>query len=153
VELFRASGLTGFGVRPVKARYKRADVEPPCLWELVVTGWAGMAPPESGVRLIEDCPACGLKVYSAWTNPERLIAPSQWDGSDFFMVWPLPMDIFVTEHVAQVIGEKRLSGGVLEPFEDITFPLEVVPKLSPGRLSYHMPEPRARELGEPLGIY
>jgi len=153
LELFKDSGVTGFEVKPVRAAFKRAQESPPRLWQLVVTGWAGIAPPESGIKLIEDCPACGHKVYSAWTNPERLVTPSQWDGSDFFMVWPLPMHIFLTERVAQLIRESSLAGSILKPSENLVFSPQVVPTLSPGRLLYHMPEQRARELGEPLGIY
>jgi len=153
LELFKASGFTGFEVKPVKARFRYANEVPPRLWELVVTGWAGMAPAESGIKLIEDCPACGHKVYSAWTNPEKLIAHSQWDGSDFFMVWPIPNYVFVTERVAQTVRDNGLSGAVLKSPGELMFPRRVIPTLSPGRLSYSMPEQRARELGEPLGIY
>jgi hypothetical protein len=153
LKLFKANGLTGYQVKPVKARFKRASAqEPPVLWEIVVTGWAGIAPPESGIRLVEHCPACGFRVYSAWTNPERLIDSSQWDGSDFFIVWPLTGHIFITDRAADVIRGNRLSGAVLTPSTDLAFPQSVIPQLSPGRLSYSMPEDRARELGAALGI-
>ena len=153
LELFKAAGFTGFQVRRVKARYKRADAEPPCLWELVMTGWAGVASPESGIRLTECCPACGYMAYSAWTHPNKLIVPSQWDGSDFFMIWPLPGKIFLTKRAAHAMRESDLSGGVLKRPEELTWSSIVIPRISPGRLSYHMPEKRARELGEPLGLY
>ena len=153
LELFRASGFTGFDVKPVKATYRRTKGQPPRLWELVVTGWAGVAPSESGIRLIEHCPACGHRVYSAWLHPEKLVVPSQWDGSDFFMVWPLPGQVFLTDRVEQTIRAKGLSGYILERPEALVWPSSVIPHISPGRLSYHMPEERARELGEPLGIY
>ena len=151
--VFASQGFSGFEVKPVKAAFKRAQRKPPRLWELVVTGWAGMAPAESGIRLIEDCPACGLKRYSAWTNPERLVDAAEWDGSDFFMVWPLPGYIFVAGRVAQAIHEYALAGCALKPLADVVFPSGVIPSVGPGRLSYYMPEKRARELGEPLGIY
>jgi hypothetical protein len=151
LEMFRDKGFTGFEVQPVKTRYKRADEVPPRLWELVITGWAGMAPPESGIKLVEECHVCGYKAYSGWTRPETLVPASQWDGSDFFMVWPLPKYIFITERVAQAIREARLSGGVLTPLEGLVASQNA--SLGPGRLSYHMPEQRAMELGGPLGIY
>jgi len=149
LNLFRRSGFTGFEVKPVEARFRRpSEQEPPRLWELIVTGWGGMAPSESGIRLIEHCPSCGLLHYSAGTNPKRLIDVSQWDGNDFFMVWPLPGFMFVTDRVARVIRENRLGGAVLrQPGE-----LDLSGGFGPGRLSYWMPEQRARELGGSLGI-
>jgi len=49
LDALRQKGFTGFEVKPVEARFKRrAPSEPPRFWELVVTGWAGMASPESG---------------------------------------------------------------------------------------------------------
>ncbi len=153
LDLFKAAGFTGFEVRPVKARYKRADSGPPRLWELVMTGWAGVAPPESGIRLIEACPSCGHLRYSACTNPRSLIDPGKWDGSDVFMVWPLPAYVFITERVALMIQENDLSGGVLKQVGKLVFSSGIGAGFSPGRLSYHMPDRRARELGEPLDIH
>jgi hypothetical protein len=153
LDLFRLSGFAGFETRPVRTRCKRQGSAAPRLWELIVTGWAGMAPPESGIELIEDCPACGHKVYSAWTDPEKLIVPSQWDGSDLFMVWPLPGHVFVSERVARVVLNYELSGVIAKPSGSLIFPHQIIPEVTPGRLSYYMPENRARELGERLGIY
>ena len=150
LKLFQDDGFTGFEVKPVKARYKKSKQTPPRLWELVVTGWAGMAPPETGIKLIEHCPACGSIKYSACLHPDKLIAESQWDGSDFFMVWPLPRFIFITNRVAETIRRDHLTGAVLESPSELTFSGM---GFGPGRLSYWMPEARARELGEPLGIY
>jgi uncharacterized protein CXXCG len=151
LELFRAAGLTGFEVKPVKARYERADTEPPRLWELVVTGWAGMAPPDSGIKLIRHCEVCGIKVYSGPTDLEHVISPSQWDGSDFFIVWPMPKFVFITDRVVQAIRDNGLAGAMIEPPEAMRFSPDDT--IGGGRLSYWMPEQRARELGEPLGIY
>ncbi len=148
LELLKGNSFTGFEVKPVKARFKRPNSEPPRLWELVVTGWAGMAPPESGIRLVEQCEDCGDIVYSACENPSALIDVSQWDGSDFFMVWPLPLFIFVTDRVAQLIRDNRLTGAVLKQPTD----LDLSGGFGPGRLSYWMPAQRARELGAAMGI-
>ncbi len=150
LDLFRANGLSGYEVKPVKARFKSAGAEhPPRLWELVVTGWGGMASRESGIRLIENCPGCGKLVYSTCRHPEKLIDASQWDGSELFMVWPLPRFIFVAERVADLIRMNRLKGVVLKEPGELEFSSG---GFGPGRLSYWMPEERARELGAPLGI-
>lgn len=171
LRLFREEGLTGFEVRPVRVGVKRRapvpepdDVNPgltpaeaawihlPVLWEVVVTGWAGVAPPESGVKLSQNrsCPVCGYLVYRGADDPSLLIDESQWDGSDFFIVWPYPGFVFVTDRAAEVIRKHKLTGVRLIPPEDLDLSGGTI---TPGRLSYWMPEERAKKLGVPLGIY
>jgi hypothetical protein len=150
LDLFRRSGFTGFEVKPVKAMFKRAcEVEPPRLWELIVTGWAGMASVESGIKLLERCEGCGYTVYSGISNLGAVIDASKWDGSDFFMVWPLPKFIFVSDRAAQVICQSRLIGAVLKQPSDVNLSGGTI---GGGRLSYWMPQERARDLGGLLGI-
>ena len=115
-----------------------------------MTGWGGVAPPESGIRLVQHCDACGALRYSGCNNPARIIDVSQWDGNDIFMVWPLPKFIFVTDRVLQMIRINRLRGVVLKSPGELDFHSG---GFSPGRLSQNMPDARARKLGEPLGIY
>jgi hypothetical protein len=149
LELFRSCGFSGFHVNPAAARYNRASRQtPPKLWEFVVTGWAGVAPAISGIRLKERCEACKHTVYSGCTNANALIDFSQWDGSDFFIVWPMPRFIFVTDRVAQMIRENKLTGVALKAPGD----LDISDGFSPGLLSYYMPEKRAAELGIASGI-
>ncbi len=140
LDVFKAHGFPGFEVKGVTARFKGASETPPRLWELVLTGWAGMAPKETGIRLVRSCDACGLLRYSGAEHPEKLIDPRQWDGSDFFMVWPLPGFIFVTAQVATAMRESRITGAVLERPAD----LDTSGGFGPGRLSYYMPDARAR---------
>ena len=71
LSVFKDAGFTGFDVKPVTAHFKRTGQEFARLWELVLTGWAGMASAESGIRLIERCDGCGLLTYSR-TNDLRL---------------------------------------------------------------------------------
>src|SRR5262245_34343349 len=142
--------FTGFEVKPVKARFKRQSAEsPPKLWELVVTGWGGLAPPESGIKLTYRCEACGYTRYSGFSRPEKLIDETQWDGSDFFIVWPLPKYIFVTNRVAQAIEHQGFTGAHFFAPAD----LKPTEGHAAAHLSHVMPEQRAREIGEPLGIY
>jgi hypothetical protein len=83
-----------------------------------------------------------------------LIDDQQWDGSDFFIVWPLPGYRFTIDRVARAIREHQFTGVQFTAPESLDFNGRLFPQtLSPGRLSWWMPEPRARELGEPLGIY
>lgn len=162
--LFEEAGFTGYLLKPVtitgflgKSRKKSLQMmeerELPVLWELVVTGWAGMAPRESGIKLLESesCPVCGMLRYSGLTDPTRLIDESQWDGSDFFMVWPMPRFIFVSEKVKKFIKANKLTGGSIVPVEKLGCTGDY--GFGPGRLSYCMPEDRAHLLGDSLGIF
>jgi hypothetical protein len=155
LDIFRRHEFSGLEVKPVAARFENSPEPPPTLWELVVTGWAGMAHPDSGIRLDDSgsCKSCGLLHYTEITDAEQLIDQSRWDGSDFFMVWPLPRFVFVTKRVANVIRDHHLTGVRIQPVSELKPSPHVIPGYSPGRLSYWMPEKRARELGEPLGIY
>ena len=152
LKLLQARGLTGFEVKPVTARFKKSAAEPPLLWELVLTGWAGMANSASGLHFDQkkSCDACGHLTYTGLLHPESLIDANTWDGSDFFMVWPFPRFVFVTERVVGVLGEHHLAGVRILPASEFK---PASDEFSPGRLSYSMPRERARALGEPLGIY
>jgi hypothetical protein len=114
LQLFRRESFSGFEAKPVKARFKKNGDVPPTLWELVVTGWGGLARTESGIKRTYYCEVCKQVNYSGLTDAQKLIDESQWDGSDFFMVWPMPLFIFVTERVADCLRDHRLSGAVLK---------------------------------------
>lgn len=152
--LFHEEGITGFEVKPVKARFEHNNRTLPVLWELVVTGWAGVAPPESGITLDKEnsCSVCGYLNYTSASDYSKLIRPDQWDGSDIFIVWPLPRFIFVTDRVRKLIEARKMTGCSFLAPKDIPYS-RYDSGFSPGRLSYYMPEERARVLGEPLGIY
>lgn len=165
-QLIERANFTGYELKPVtisgilkkkKSKLPQSENEHlPSYWEVVITGWAGMAPPESGIELLESksCKHCGLLVYSHFEDTSHLIDIAQWDGSDFFMVWPLPKYIFVTERVANFIKEHNLKDCNLIPVEKIPRgDKDLFNALSPGRLSHSMPEDRAHLLGDPLGIF
>lgn len=149
---FRANGFTGFEIKPVTARFETLSEEPPVLWELVVTGWGGLARPESGIVRDKYCAQCKHVHYSGIKDARQLIDDAQWDGSDFFMVWPFPRFIFVTPRVADYIRDHHFTGAVLQPADEIKQSPYIIEGYSPGRLSYWMPMERARELGEAAGI-
>jgi len=154
LQLFRENGVTGFEAKPVKARFARSSEAPSVLWELVVTGWAGVASPESGIMLDKEksCPVCGCLHYTSSTDYSKLINLEQWDMSDIFMVWPLPRYIFITDRVRKLIESEGLTGCSFIAPKDLPHS-RYGSGFSPGRLSYYMPESRASELGRPLGIY
>jgi hypothetical protein len=89
LDIIRSEGLTGFWTKPAKARMKRTGESVP-IRQLCVSGWGGVVAPESGIRMDEYCPGCQFSHYSPMTDPASLIDPLAWDGSDFFIIWPLP---------------------------------------------------------------
>jgi hypothetical protein len=156
LELFRSNQLTGYSVKPASLRIVgRPSRGPIAMFELTVTGWGGLAHADSGVAQKQMCPSCGLLEYSGVSDMKSLISIRQWDGSDFFMVWPLPTYIFLSARAAGVIRRARFRGAKLQALHqwDEDLPGSSIGVLAPGRLSYWMPEPRAKLLGEPLGIH
>jgi hypothetical protein len=150
LELFAKHHVTGFETRPVEVRFTRsAKTEPPELFELVVTGWGGTPALEAGVKLAEYCPDCGKRRF-AIADPGRLINPAAWDGSDLFIVWPLPGFRFISDRLATILRREKVSGVNLIPAPEIR--VAKGEKVSPGRLIMHMPEERARALSERFGI-
>ncbi|MCC7047624.1 MAG: hypothetical protein IT562_13005 [Alphaproteobacteria bacterium] len=142
--------FTGYELIDVHARFRKPSYGvPPPLWEIKVLGWGGMASLASGLALTDSCTSCGLLEYRV-DDSSRLIDPDRWDGSDLFMVWPLPLFIFLSDHAAKSIRQAKFTGIRIEPAEELD--LSDDPTFTPGRLSDHMPAVRARELGARLGI-
>jgi hypothetical protein len=135
--------ITGFETKPVEVIAGRVR-DRDAFRELVITGWGGTASPRSGVRLHETCRECGLLVYSGVTNWSQLFDEQDWDGSDLFMVWPLPRFIIGTAKVASLIEENRLKGIELVPLVEMT---SFSQSIAPGRASNWLSEDRLNELG------
>jgi hypothetical protein len=150
IAILRRAKITGFMTKPVEAHFRNGEKTSEGFRELVVTGWGGMARPESGIQLDQkqSCDVCGMLRYTGLKYPQEIVDESQWDGSDIFMVWPLPAYPIVTRRFVDIVREHRLSGLKCLPIDK----LEQTEGYSPGRLSYSMPEDRARMLGVPLGI-
>ncbi len=145
----RENDLTGLTAKEVSARIQRTStLTPPRLWEIQVTGWGGMAP-DAGIDIVQSCPTCQYREYSI-ANPSRVIDPRQWDGSDFFMVWPLPRFVFLSDRAARLLRDSRFTGMRIIPAEEL--PIKPGGTVSPGLLSRWMPRERAEALGGPLGI-
>jgi hypothetical protein len=154
--IFAEHCVTGFELLQVETRYtaKRSGKQrvPPRMWELLVTGWGGVAPPESGVvRLPEhNCAGCGMLRYSAITDASRFVDERQWDGSDVFLVWPSPHRFFLSSRVAEIIRRHGFTGCVLRGLRELAEEARgPVLRLGfgPLRLSRYMPAERAKLLG------
>jgi hypothetical protein len=146
-DIFEEEGLTGFSTRPAKAKMNRTGVSVPAV-ELVVTGWGGMAPTASGIREDYRCDACGHLHYSSLQEPGALVDPRNWDGSDFFTIWPLPLFRFVSQRVIDVFRKHHITRATF----DQHFPSTSADGYSPSRLSYYMTPARARAIGDDLDI-
>jgi hypothetical protein len=155
-QLFKEQRFTGYELRPVrinKVKKMKKGESIPKLWQIVITGWGGIAPPESGMKLIYECEVevCRYQKWSPFSNPSALINSSQWDGSDFFIVFPLVQFIFVTEKVKQFVEKNGLKGCLFMEPKDIESSGSEI-GTTPNLYEY-MPPHRAKEIGEPLGLY
>jgi hypothetical protein len=145
-------GFTGYRLRPATVRFRNGLLSSDYS-ELIVTGWAGVAPTESGIQLIEACSGCGYKKYSSLKDAEKLIDWAQWTGEDFFMVWPLPKYVLITRRVADALAELKVKSyqleNMLEPRESA---FSIAHGYSVGALSQFLPEDLAIRYGGPLGL-
>jgi len=115
-----------------------------------VTGWAGVARLESGIRIVESCPVCHWKKYSALRNVEQLIDWNHWTGEDFLVVWPLPKFILVTERVAELRLRLRVKSFGLRGLKDRPAVSDLGFTVS--RLSNFLPQDLALKYGKPLEL-
>lgn len=98
------------------------------LKELCRQGFGGQAVTDA-LALRERCEACGRETYRG-DGLGFSVDLEKWDGSDFFIVWPLPKYLVVTDRVAKGLIARRFSGFGLLPTEDFVFR----GTYSPGRL-------------------
>jgi len=64
--------------------------------------------------------------YSRLDDPTQLIDESQWRGDDFFIVWPLATETFLSPTVAAYLQTADLQTSVIRPLEissDLDYPL------------------------------
>jgi len=147
---FERQGFTGYRVLPAMVRFRDGSSSNEYR-EFVTTGWAGMASPDSGVQVDKSCLACRWKHYSPITNYEKLIDWNQWTGEDFFIVWPLPLHVLITERVAEWLQLQKVKSFRLKKLEDED-PFIAKYGFTVGRLSHFLPEDLAIKYGRPLGL-
>lgn len=153
IEELEHQGFTGFRTNPAEVTFRDGVTSNDYL-EFIVTGWAGVARPESGVRVIESCPGCKWQKYSAITDFEKVVDWSQWTGEDFFIVWPFSHHRFCTERAADWLKSSGLkSFSIVTPFEREKRKRYVMEGGFPGGLlSETLPEDLAIKYGRPLGL-
>lgn len=150
---FEKEGFTGYRTKPALVRFRDGATSSE-YHEFIATGWAGMASPDSGVRLISSCTGCHHKEYSAITNYEHIIDWSQWTGDDFFIVWPIGWATLCSERVAQWLTAQKVKSFRLERGFEMRRKVPIISKLGfvTGRLSDYLPEDLAIKYGRPLGL-
>ncbi len=150
LKVFEKHHVTGFDVRPVTAQYpKPIKARPPELYEVIITGWAGLPPREAKLTVTRHCTACGNTRYSIG-EPTKILDSRAWDGSDLFMVWPFPRHPFVSDRLASIIRQEKLSGARLIPPAAIA--IDPGDAIYAGSLFAWLPEERAEVLSRQLGI-
>jgi hypothetical protein len=142
--------VTGFATRPARAAIEKTGLTLDVA-ELLETGWGGMADERSGIREKERCSGCGHIRYTEISDPKHIVNTTTWDGSDIFMVWPMPKYRFVTQRFVDLVRSAGFSGiSFVQAFPALR--RGVSGGFTPGRLSHYMPMARARLLGEGLDI-
>lgn len=147
---FEREGFTGYQVKPSTVRFSDGFISTEYK-EFIVTGWAGMVAPESGIQVVKSCPACHWTNYSGITNPDKLLDFSEWTGEDFFIAWPMPLSRFVTDRVAKWLQFNKTKSLLLMGLKD-RGKWFGNGGFTPGRLSNYLPEDLAIRYGRPLGL-
>jgi hypothetical protein len=145
----KTSGFSGFDLNPVEFYSTTGTPFGRQSFELKVTGWGGMASAGSGIRIVKKCSFCGSAVYSSYANKEELFDIDKWDGSDLFLIWPLPRYIFITDEVADFITEAGYSG--VNIFDLSKLPNPIAGTFTPGHIKDWYNEERAKNIIKELG--
>jgi len=146
-----SAGLSGFSLRPARVRFRDGSVTQEYK-RLLVTGWGGVAHPESGIKLVKACRGCLLKSYSSLTDASKLIDPRQWSGEDFFVVWPLPYLVFITSRAADFFRFARAKSYALHSLDPGGGRFCGSSGFSVGSLADNFPRDLALKYGGPAGI-
>jgi len=153
MEQFERQKFTGFRTCPAQVTFADGGTSD-SYREFVVTGWGGVAQPESGVHVCEECPGCKWKLYGGVTDWDRVIDPKQWQGEDFFVVWPFVTHIFCTARVADWLRASGLKSFTIgTPFAKEKRRPHITDSVYPRvALSQYFPQDLAIKYGRPLGI-
>jgi hypothetical protein len=147
VRTFQKEEVSGVNFLPVRTETTLGDPHYQELYELRVVGWGGVAPPESGIRIMEECSFCRRRVFTKYESAARLFNLEAWDASDMFLVWPLPRFAMATGKIRELILREKFTGVSVEPLSAMRTN-SLVPTLTPGHVQDWFDEPRASKLAE-----
>lgn len=149
--IFQEAGITGYDALPADAKlvYEHSPDEA-VYWQVAITGWGGMASSSAGLspRVGVDSP----HVYSRSEDAGDPFDRSQWDGSDFFIIWPYVGFCCITQRVVDLLKENKIKHYSIYDLATYSFGGTIGP-IAPCPLRCIFSEERAKKIGEPLGIY
>jgi hypothetical protein len=142
--VLKSSGFSGFELKPVEFFSTTETPFGRDSLELKVTGWGGMASPGSGIRILKKCSYCGRSVFSEYTRKNNLFDIDKWDGSDVFLIWPMPRYIFVVEEVAKCVLNSGWSGVCVSEMNEL--PKLIAGTFTPGHIEDWYDKEKAAEI-------
>jgi hypothetical protein len=145
--VFEAASLTGYELHPAKLTAGRPKKQV-AYREFKAIGWGGLVHGGRSMIKLQDCPACHFRRVQ-FPSLGKVVDENSWDGSDFFRVWPIGGE-FCSDRAASVIESAGLTGIELRPADRLDLRGSDFPA---GSLEGWLPPERAREIGEPLGLY
>jgi len=124
------AGLTGWLMNPATVSFTDGTVSTD-YGELWIDGFGGVAPPSTGCKLLWRCRGCGLSEYQGGSDFMKraelvrrsgayveakggfdfgaAIEQANWDGSDFFIIWPLMNFPICTDRARNVLEQFRID--------------------------------------------
>jgi hypothetical protein len=146
--IFRDEKLTGFETAPANMKLV-FEHEPSdrVFYQLVFTGWGGVADPRSRIVQIPD--ERSNHAYSEPIDRSLIFDQRQWDGTDFFLLFPFMGRRFVTERVKRVLGKFKIKRFICTEIAHLS---RGCPTILPAPLRCYYTDERAIELGRKLGI-
>jgi hypothetical protein len=117
----------GFELSPAFVADQLED-DPPVLWQLHITGFAGFASSGASIEVARYCAEHRAATYNVSGTFHEMIDLQKWDGSDIFTIWPYPLIYIATSRFKTFICKQGLTGvKFLSVLEE-----ELVGKASPG---------------------
>jgi hypothetical protein len=104
-EIFRvleSEELTGWTRIPAQLQFRDGSISDEYA-ELHIAGFGGIVPETSGNKLLWRCRGCGVREYAGTLRGAEIEKIIDWDGSDFFKVWPAMAMSFCTDRARGVL--------------------------------------------------
>ncbi|WP_457796729.1 hypothetical protein [Methylocystis sp. S23] len=118
-EALEEAGLTGWTMNPATVSFADGTVSND-FGELWINGFGGVAQPSAGCKLLWRCRGCGQREYQDGIIRGEAVRQARWDGSDFFIVWPLVNYPICTDRAKDILERFRMDKIIFrKPEEDL----------------------------------
>jgi hypothetical protein len=91
----------------------------PELFQLLVLGKGGSILPQNKPRIESACTVCGTLTYAP-LEKGIFVDPSQWDGSDIFVMQEFPGYVLVTERFLHLLTAHQIQNYIAIPAEEFS---------------------------------